>query len=308
MRRFIFLIPLVTVLLLSSGGAQTPSNESDDIKAIQSIANLYISARPGNLEQAFLASSNLYTTDEKGGLRVIPFAEYLERVKKNSNSKEVRQSTIETVEHSGDAALVKVVTTTPEVKVTDFLSLLRLEGHWKIVSKTFFVDRHPYAALASPSLGSPAGSACAAGEHHVFDFMIGDWRTSDSPEGGAAPAHGESTVEAMLDGCIVHEHRRLMREEKVLFDGDAYWGYDVTTKHQLLLYIDNASHIQVYEGREADGHLAFYRERPDPDGKSVLIRITYKSAKEGYTQEVERSLDHGSTWKKGGVTAYLPKR
>ena len=308
MPRGIWAPALFVVLLLSLASAQTSSNDSDEINAIRNVANLYISAQPGNLERAFWPSSNLYTTDDKAGLRVIPFAEYLERVKKNTNANSTRHSTIGMVQHAGDAAIVEVITTTPQAQITDFLSLLKLEGTWKIVSKTFYVDRQAKNAAGSNQPGTSGRTDCNSREHHTLDFMVGEWRTSESPADSAAPAQGESTVEAVLDGCIVHEHRHVMRDGKALFDGDAYWGYDVTTKRQLLFYMDNASHIQVYEGREAEGRLAFYRERADPDGKPVLIRITYKPAKEGYTQEVGRSLDHGSTWTNGGVTTYLPKR
>lgn len=139
--------------------------------------------------------------------------------------------------------------------------------------------------------------------------MIGTWNTIDPGNGTGAAAEGESTVEAVLDGCIVHEHRSVSRQGKRLFDGDAYWGYDSTTKHWLLFYMDDMSHMQVYEGREENGQLAFHRERPDPDGKLILIRIVY--APEGssrYTQTVERSGDHGTTWQPGGVTTYQSKR
>ena len=140
--------------------------------------------------------------------------------------------------------------------------------------------------------------------------MIGAWRTVDPATATVAAAEGESTVEAMLDSCIVHEHRSVSRQGKRLFDGNAYWGYDSTTRHWLLFYMDDMSHMQVYEGREDSGHLAFYRERPEPDGKLILIRIVYAPASStSYTQTVEeRSSDHGTTWQPAGVTTYQSKR
>jgi hypothetical protein len=302
-------ILLAAIFLALASGAQTPNGESDESRAIRKVAELYLSAEPANLEQAFDATANLYTTDEKGALRVIPFHDYLERVRKNAGTRGVRKGAIRPVEHAGNAAMVEVVTTTPEVNVTDYLSLLRLQGQWKVVSKTFFVERHAGTPASSQSQKSAATeSACGAARHHIFDFMIGSWHTSDSSTPNVAPAEGESAVEATLDGCVIHEHRHLTRQGKPLFDGDAYWGYDLTTKRWLLFYMDDASHFQVYEGREETGHLAFYRERPDPDGKPILIRIAYAPIASGYTQTVERSGDHGATWQAGGVTTYVPKR
>jgi hypothetical protein len=167
--------------------------------------------------------------------------------------------------------------------------------------------RTSVAVIAQAAQLSGTDRPCAAADHRRLDFMIGSWNTSDGPANNAPRAEGYSTVEAMLDGCIVHEHRHVTRQGKKLFDGDAYWGYDVTTKRWLLFYLDDASHAQVYEGREDSGHLAFYRERPDPDGKMIVIRITYAPVGNGYTQAVERSADHGATWTSGGITTYLPK-
>ena len=139
--------------------------------------------------------------------------------------------------------------------------------------------------------------------------MIGTWRTNDPGNATVAAAEGESTIEPMLDGCIVHERRSLTRQGKHLFNGDAYWGYDSTTKRWLLFYIDDQAHMQVYEGREPAGNLAFYRERPDADGKIILVRITYTPINaSSYTQTVERSTNHGETWESGGATTYKSKR
>jgi len=304
----LFWILIAPLFLASTSVAQTSNTKSDDVNAIRKVADLYISAQPANLQEAFYPTANLYTTDEKGSLRVISFNEYLDRVKKNSGSREDRKSTIQSIQHTGNAAIVQVAINAPDVNITDYLSLVRIEGHWKVVSKTFFVERHS-GTVVTPQSQNPAvdDSACAQPEHHIFDFLVGSWTTSDSTMPNVAPAEGESKVEAMLGGCIVHEHRHITRQGKKLFDGDAYWGYDVTTKHWLLFYCDDASHAQLYEGRSDAGHLAFYRERPDTDGKTLLIRITYAPAANGYTQTVERSADHGATWQSGGITIYQPK-
>lgn len=307
MRRWLGIV-VALLMAWSSGTAQTANSDAADVDAIRQVAELYISGAPDKLQAAFDPQANLYTTDENGALRIIPFHEYLERVKANAASNDGRQRTLGAIQHAGSAAMVEVITMAPELRVTDYLSLLRLKGKWKVISKTFFFDRQARSstAISPPSQAAP-DSTCRDREHHRFDFMIGTWQTSDSSD-GSTPAIGNSSVESMLEGCVIHEHRQVTRQGKVLFDGDAYWGNDVTTKRSLLFYVDNAAHMQVYEGREEGGEVAFYRERPDPDGKSVLIRILYEPTPGGYTQTVERSIDHGTTWKSGGITAYLPKR
>jgi hypothetical protein len=288
--------------------AETSTSEPE-LEAIRAVANAYISAEPAKLRDAFLPTTNLYTTDDKEALRTIPFAEYLQRVAANPNaSSEERAASIESIDRTGTAAVVKITTVRPKLIVTDYLSLLRVEKQWKVVNKTFSVEpRKP--SDAAPHLDAPVtDKACSAPDHRRFDFMLGTWHTSDSGGTSAARSEGESSVEPMLDGCVVHEHRSLNQQDKRLFDGDAYWGYDSVKKQWLLVYLDDKSHAQVYEGRQEASQLAFYRERPDPDGTPILIRILYEpQSPAGYTQRVERSSDHGLTWQPGGITTYEPK-
>jgi hypothetical protein len=309
MQRLVLVILNLGLFLLDVPRAHSSATDPE-IESIRAVADAYISADPARLRDAFLPSMNLYTTDEKEALRTIPFAEYLHRVSANANAAhEERHSTIDLVDRTGNAAIVKITTTRPKATVTDYLSLVRIEKHWKIVNKTFSVEAHNSPDAAAQSQPKAADKPCSAQDHRKFDFMIGTWQTSDPGTATVAASQGESLVDSMLDDCIVHEHRTVSRQAKRLFDGDAYWGYDATTKHWLLFYLDDQSHMQVYEGREEAGHLAFYRERPDTDGKPILIRIVYTPVNtSSYTQAVARSNDHGATWQPAGVTTYQSKR
>src|SRR5437868_721646 len=104
--RHCFWMSLSVLLSCFAASAQTTDNADTD--AIRRVAELYISAQPSNLETAFYPEANLYTTDEKGGLRTIPFHEYLERVKKNAAAAKGRRSTIGAIQHVGDSAVVEV--------------------------------------------------------------------------------------------------------------------------------------------------------------------------------------------------------
>ncbi len=219
------------------------------------MADAYISAGPARLRDAFLPNMNLYTTDEKEALRTIPFADYLQRVSANANAaREERHATIDLVDRTGNAAIVKITTIRPKAVVTDYLSLVRIEKHWKVVNKTFSVEARNSSDSAAQSQPKAADKPCSAQDHRKFEFMIGTWQTSDPETATVAASQGESTVDPMLDICIVHEHRTVSRQGKRLFDGDAYWGYDATTKALADLLLDDQSHMQVYEGREDAGH------------------------------------------------------
>lgn len=306
--------PLIFSALLLALVAESVCLRADsadpEAVAIRRVAEAYISGDPARIREVFLPAMNLYTTDAKEAIRTIPFAEYIERVSANAGKaqQEERHSNIDLIDHTGNVAVVKITTIRPQATVTDYLSMVRIEKQWKVVSKAFSVEPAKASNINDQSPPTDS-SACADATHHRFNFMIGAWRTSDPGSGAATASEGESSVESMLVGCVVHEHRTLSRQGKRLFDGDAYWGFDATKKQWLLFYLDDQSHMQVYEGREQDGHLGFYRERPDADGKKVLIRIVYAPLSvSSYTQTVGRSTDNGATWQPGGVTTYQSKR
>jgi hypothetical protein len=165
MRKY-FWTTAIALSLFWTNPARSQSGGIDEADAVRKVAELSESGEPARLELAFDPTANLYTTDDKGTLRVIPFHEYLERVKKNVGSREPRKSVVDQVEQTGDAAAVRITTTIPDAVITDYLSLLRLEGPWKIVSKTFFVQRR--AGAGSPNRPE-ADTACGTRDHHIFD-------------------------------------------------------------------------------------------------------------------------------------------
>jgi len=209
-------------LRAQTGGSSAEADEA----AVRAVVEDYLSAEAPRLKQAFLPTMNLYTTDEKQALRTIPFAEYLQRVSANNKQKE-HHSSIDFIDQTGNSAVAKATTIRPAIKVTDYLSLVRIEGKWQIVNKVFTVERQQAAQPNQNITTNQANAAdqpCAAGDHHIFDFMTGSWRTSDPGNATSGPTAGESTVDSMLGGCVIHEHRNLSRDGKRLFDGDGYWG------------------------------------------------------------------------------------
>ena len=48
-----------------------------------------------------------------------------------------RKRTIEMIDITGDAAVAKLVLDYPNAKLTDYMSLLKIDGEWKIVNKVF---------------------------------------------------------------------------------------------------------------------------------------------------------------------------
>jgi Putative lumazine-binding len=54
-----------------------------------------------------------------------------------------RQRRIESLDITGNAAIAKLVLDYPTVTFTDYMSLLKIDGEWKIAGKVFFSDRKP---------------------------------------------------------------------------------------------------------------------------------------------------------------------
>jgi hypothetical protein len=48
---------------------------------------------------------------------------------------------IESVDINGNAAVAKIVLDYPTVKFVDYMTLLKINGEWKIVNKSFFAER-----------------------------------------------------------------------------------------------------------------------------------------------------------------------
>ncbi len=51
-----------------------------------------------------------------------------------------RKRTVESVDVTGTAAIAKIVLDYPHVKFTDYMSLLKIDGEWKIVNKIFHAE------------------------------------------------------------------------------------------------------------------------------------------------------------------------
>ena len=54
-----------------------------------------------------------------------------------------RKRSITMIDITGNAAVAKVVLDYPQVRFTDYMSLLKIDGEWKIVNKTFVAEPKP---------------------------------------------------------------------------------------------------------------------------------------------------------------------
>lgn len=59
---------------------------------------------------------------------------------KPASDERERKRSIESIDIAGNAATAKIVLDYPAVKFTDYMALLKIDGEWKIVNKTFFAE------------------------------------------------------------------------------------------------------------------------------------------------------------------------
>jgi len=59
---------------------------------------------------------------------------------KLANDEAQRKRSIEIIEMSGNAAIAKIVLDYPTIKFVDYMSLLKIDGEWKIVNKSFYAE------------------------------------------------------------------------------------------------------------------------------------------------------------------------
>jgi hypothetical protein len=95
----------------------------------------------GHFRAAFHPVANLYFVRD-GQVATRTSADYIAGARGTPPADEGRRSrVIERIDVTGNAAVAKLVLDGPEAKITDYMSLLKAEGEWKIVSKIFSVER-----------------------------------------------------------------------------------------------------------------------------------------------------------------------
>ena len=131
---------LTFVLILFTGlnsWAQNGNSEEDQIREtlmhyIEGTAN----GEPDRLRKAFHPDFNLYAVSEDGSLRVRSGEKYISLFKKGQKADRVGK--IVSIDYENDAATAKVEIVFGGKRVfTDYFLLLKYEGSWKIVHKSY---------------------------------------------------------------------------------------------------------------------------------------------------------------------------
>jgi hypothetical protein len=118
-----------------------------EIEAIEKVVWTYLDGLyegdAGKIARAFHEGSHLYSMHE-GGVADLPREKWLEMVRGRPSPKSKglkRTDRIVSVDLSGpETAFVKLECSIPPRYFTDYLTLLKLNDGWRVVSKTFRTD------------------------------------------------------------------------------------------------------------------------------------------------------------------------
>lgn len=138
------LIPTLAILLSSTICFAQEKTENPEVAAITKTINHYFmgtsNGEPERLDLAFHPDFNLYTVSESDSLEVVDgdkYKSYFEKGMKNE-----RIGKIISIDFVKDIAVVKAEVLIPNWRVyTDYFMLLKYEGSWKIVQKSYTYEK-----------------------------------------------------------------------------------------------------------------------------------------------------------------------
>ena len=137
MRSLKYLTIGLILSLHANAQAEKSRSEIEQITAtLMNYINGTANGEPDSLKKAFHPDFKLYTVTEKDSLRIRSGTEYISNVKKGEKTNRVGR--IISIDLEKDAAVAKAEIVIPNWRIfTDYFLLLKYEGSWKIVQKSY---------------------------------------------------------------------------------------------------------------------------------------------------------------------------
>jgi len=136
---------IVIILILTGSLNSFAQSSKSEIELITTTLMDYIegtaNGEPERLRKAFHSDFNLYTI-EKDSLRIRSGEKYISNVKKGEKTNRIGR--IISIDYEKDAAIAKAEIVIPNWRIfTDYFLLLKYEGSWKIVHKSYTWRDYP---------------------------------------------------------------------------------------------------------------------------------------------------------------------
>jgi tetratricopeptide (TPR) repeat protein len=128
--------------------------------------------------------------------------------------------------------------------------------------------------------------------YRALDFWIGDWTVQDA-NGNAL---GTSSIEAILDRCVIQENWSDARSNH---HGKSFSFYDKPTQRWVQHYVSDAAAATDYAGGPQGAALVFAATGTGKDGKPVRIRMTLTPLPDGRVRHLFETSPDGTAWTPG---------
>jgi ketosteroid isomerase-like protein len=129
---------LILFLISPTAGFAQESEEPAIRETIQHYFQGHATGDGEHFRKAFHPDAKLFFIKD-GKLTQWTSEEYISRASgKPAYDEAQRKRRIDSIDVSGNAAVVKVTLDYPRVVFTDYMSMLKIDGKWKIVNKTFY--------------------------------------------------------------------------------------------------------------------------------------------------------------------------
>ena len=129
---------------LLSGHRGMSTDETEVRAALQHYLNGHATGNADEFREAMYPKGTMQFIKD-GQYTQMSLADYVARAaagpQKPAADEAKRKRRIEFVDVTGNVAIGKLVLENPDVTLTDYMELLKIDGKWQIVAKTFYADR-----------------------------------------------------------------------------------------------------------------------------------------------------------------------
>jgi len=132
-------------------GVYTQASEKDSVRVpLENYIKGHETGDGEYMKKAFHTEGNLiFVRDGKYATR--SFADYIVGMSgKPAADESKRKRSIETIDVAGNAAVARIILDYPTVKFVDYMTLLKINGEWKIVNKSFYAEPKQQQPAAPP--------------------------------------------------------------------------------------------------------------------------------------------------------------
>jgi hypothetical protein len=171
-----------------------------------------------------------------------------------------------------------------------------MRAPYLVISAILISTASAFAATSTPP-------ACAAPEHHQFDFWVGSWDVSTKAKPAKIVSH--SLIESRYDGCAIRENWMPNNHQ----DGGSLSTYVPEKKQWRQFWVDSGNGAVDFTGGWDGKSMILTGEWPQPGHPHQWTRMIYTKLADGSVEQLGVSSDdQGKTWQPSFDFLYHPAK